>query len=399
MARFTRKQKVFIFLFVVVASIGFIGAVLLHPVGPHLRAMSLLLRFSSPQAQGLSASFAQHPFKEEDGSALTPHGALKFRLYLPQGGDTHGAMVLLHGVHHLAIEEPRLVSFARSLAGTGVVVMTPEFKDLADYHITSETIDLIGASALVLSARTDRQVGVMGLSFAGGLALLAASKPEYSGSIGFVLAVGAHDDMGRVARFFAANTIENPDGSAASLQAHDYGVLVLAYSHLDHFFSPQDMGPAQDALRLWLWEDTDKAMAAARRLSPQGQAKFDQLVHHHELLRPQIMQEIERHSDEMQAVSPRGHISQLKVPVYLLHGTGDSVIPASETMWLVKDVPPKELKAWLVSPALIHVSMEETVPFSQKWALVDFLAQVLDATDKLPRVVRNTPLLHKPVRP
>lgn len=390
MAKFTRKQKVFIFLFVLVASIGFIGAVLLHPVGPHLRAMSLLLRFSSPQSQGISASFAQQPFKEEDGSALTPHGALKFRLYLPQAsGNTHGAMVLLHGVHHLAIEEPRLVSFARSLAGTGVMVMTPELKDLADYHITSETIDLIGDSAVVLSTRVDREVGVMGLSFAGGLALLAASKSEYSGRIGFVLAVGAHDDMGRVARFFAANTIENPDGSSAALQAHEYGVLVLAYSHLDHFFAPRDMAAAQDALRLWLWENTDAAMAASRRLSPQGQAEFDQLVHHHELLRPQIMQEIERHSDEMRAVSPRGHISQLKVPVFLLHGTGDSVIPASETMWLVKDVPSKELKAWLVSPALIHVSMEETVPFSQKWALVDFLAQVLDATEKLPTFTRK----------
>jgi len=59
------------------------------------------------------------------------------------------------------------------------------------------------------------------------------------------------------------------------------------------------------------------------------------------------------------------------------------VIPASETLWLAKDVPASELKASLISPALIHVSMEETVPFSQKWALVDFLAQVLDATNKL----------------
>jgi pimeloyl-ACP methyl ester carboxylesterase len=382
-AKFTRKQKVFIFLFVLVASIGFIGAVLLHPVGPHLRAMSLLLRFSSPQAQGLSASFAQHPFKEEDGSVETLHSTLRYRLYLPQGG-MHGAMVLLHGVHHLGIEEPRLVSFARSLAGTGVVVMTPELKDLADYHITSETIDLIGQSAVILSDRVDRPVGMMGLSFAGGLALLAANRPEYSRLISFVLAVGAHDDMGRVARFFATNTIENADGSSTSLPAHEYGVLVLAYSHLDHFFSAQDMRPAQIALRLWLWERTDDAMVYARQMSPAGQAKFDQLVHHHELLRPQIMQEIERHSEEMQAVSPHGHISQLNVPVYLLHGSGDSVIPASETMWLAKDVPPKELKAWLVSPALIHVSMEETIPFSQKWALVDFLAQVLDATDKLP---------------
>jgi dienelactone hydrolase len=381
-AKFTRKQRVFIFLFVLVASLVLTGTVLLHPVGAHLRAMSMLLRFSDPHAHGFAVSFAQQPFNEEDGVAEVAHSTLRYRLYRPQG-ETRGAMVLLHGVHHLGIEEPRLVSFSRSLAGTGVLVMTPELRDLADYHITSETIDLIGESATVLSARVNRRVGVMGLSFAGGLALLAASRAEYQKSIGFVLAVGAHDDMGRVARFFAANTIENPDGSSASLQAHEYGVLVLAYSHLDHFFSPQDMAPAREALRLWLWEKTDDAQAAARRMSPQGQAEFDQLVHHHELLRAQIIEEIERHSEEMQAVSPHGHMGQLKVPVYLLHGSGDSVIPASETLWLAKDVPAGELKASLISPALIHVSMEETVPFSQKWALVDFLAQVLDATAKL----------------
>jgi len=381
-AKFTRRQRVFIFLFVVVASLVLTGTVLLHPVGAHLRAMSMLLRFSDPHAQGFAVSFAQQPFKEEDGTAEVGHSTLRYRLYRPQG-EMRGAMVLLHGVHHLGIEEPRLVSFSRSLAGTGVLVMTPELKDLADYHITSETIDLIGESAMILSARVNRRVGVMGLSFAGGLALLAASRPEYAKSIGFVLAVGAHDDMGRVARFFAANTIENPDGSSASLQAHEYGVLVLAYSHLDHFFSPRDMAPAREALRLWLWEKTDDAEAAARRMTPQGQLEFEQLVHHHEQVRPQIMEEIVRHSEEMQAVSPHGHMGQIKVPVYLLHGSGDSVIPASETMWLAKDVPASELKASLISPALIHVSMEQTVPFSQKWALVDFLAQVLDATAKL----------------
>ncbi|HET9364661.1 MAG TPA: hypothetical protein VFP71_06660, partial [Candidatus Angelobacter sp.] len=84
MARFTRKQKIFIFLFVIVASFGLIGAVLLHPLGPHLRATSLMLRFADPKASGIAASFANHPVKEEDGSAQTPHGPLRYRLYIPQ---------------------------------------------------------------------------------------------------------------------------------------------------------------------------------------------------------------------------------------------------------------------------------------------------------------------------
>ncbi len=98
MAKFTRRQKIFIFLFVVFASVVFIGAVLLHPVGPHLRAMALLLRFSNPQAQGVATRFADHPFKEEDGSALTPHGPLRYRMYVPLDAKNAGGVVLLHGM-------------------------------------------------------------------------------------------------------------------------------------------------------------------------------------------------------------------------------------------------------------------------------------------------------------
>jgi len=385
-AKFTRKQKIFIFLFVVFASLGSIGAVLLHPVGPHLRAMALLLRFSNPQAQGVAASFADHPFREEDGSALTPHGPLRFRLYVPQDAKNAGGVVLLHGVHRLGIEDPRLWNLARALAGAGVVVMTPELQDLADYRVTAQTIDVIGDSAVVLSTRMRGKVGVLGLSFAGGLSLLAASRSEFRDRIGFVVAIGAHDDMGRVARFFAANVIVQPNGTEMPFQSHEYGALVLAYSHLEDFFSRQDVPIAREALRQWLWEQPD-AMKAAAALSPAGQRELDLLLHHREQLRDALLREITLHKDEMDAVSPHGHLTQLHTAVFLLHGSGDSVIPSSETLWLAKDVPQTELKTALVSPALVHVNMGDEVTWQQQWQLVDFMAQVLDAAANLPSPV------------
>ncbi|HMF92000.1 MAG TPA: hypothetical protein VKL40_15255, partial [Candidatus Angelobacter sp.] len=82
-----------------------------------------------------------------------------------------------------------------------------------------------------------------------------------------------------------------------------------------------------------------------------------------------------------------GQISGVRAPVYLLHGAGDSVIPASETQWLAKDVPPQALKSVLISPAMnmIHVDGQRKVSFSEKWELVDFLARVVKATDRLGR--------------
>jgi pimeloyl-ACP methyl ester carboxylesterase len=383
LARFTRRQRFLIFLFVLLASVILTGSVLLHPVGAHLRAMSLLLRFSDAHAQGLPTRFADHPFKEEDGYALTPQGPIHYRIYTPRDIQNPGGVVLLHGVHHLGIDDPRLWNLARALAGAGVLVMTPELQDLADYRVTARTIDVIGDSAVALSTRMRRRVGVLGLSFAGGLALLAADREEFRNSIGFVVAIGAHDDMARVARFFAANIITTPDGVETAFQAHEYGALVLAYSHLEDFFSASDVPVARKSLRQWLWEQPE-AMKTAAALSPEGKHELELLLHHRDQLREALLREITLHRAEMDAVSPHGHLAQLQAEVFLLHGAGDTVIPSSETLWLAKDVPAAELKASLISSALVHVDMGKKVTWQQQWQLVDFMAQVLDATGKLP---------------
>ncbi|HSK45518.1 MAG TPA: alpha/beta hydrolase, partial [Candidatus Binatia bacterium] len=253
---------------------------------------------------------------------------------------------------------------------------------LADYRVTARTIDVIGDSAVALSTRMRRRVGVMGLSFAGGLALLAADRKEFGDNIGFVVAIGAHDDMTRVARFFAANVIATPDGVESRLQAHEYGALILAYSHLEDLFSAGDVPVARESLRQWLWEQPEAMKTEA--LSPEGKRELEVLLHHRDQLRDLLLKEITLHKEEMDSVSPHGHLAQLHTPVFLLHGAGDTVIPSSETLWLAKDVPASELRASLISTALVHVDMGHKVTWQQQWQLVDFMAQVLDATEKLP---------------
>ena len=351
----------------------------------HLRSVSVLFRLSNPGAHSFLTRFANHPFREEEGTIEVAQGPLKYRMYVPVDVVHPPGVVLLHGIHRAGIEEPRLINFGRTLASVGIEVMTPELTDLADYRVSPRTVDTIGQAAQALCAKLNEpSVGVVGVSFAGGLALLAADRPEYADKIGLVLAVGAHDDMTRVAHFFAANMIERPDGSSVAFQAHEYGVLVLAYSHLEDFFSPRDVPVARDALHAQLWEQPDAAEKAGL-LSPAGRQTFDMLLHHRDLLQQTFFREIDRHRDEMQAVSPHNHINDLRTRVYLLHGTTDSVIPASETLWLAKEVPPAQLRAVLISPAmnLIHVDGKHGVPIMQEWSLIDFFAQVLRTEDRL----------------
>ncbi|MBZ5528002.1 MAG: alpha/beta hydrolase [Acidobacteriia bacterium] len=373
----SRKRTLFLALLCAIL----LAALALGPAAiVRLRALSVLARFSSPQDSGLSTAFARGPFSEELGSAETPGGPLRYRLYRPTTPGRHPGIVLLHGVHHLGIDEPRLTAFSRALAGAGIEVLTPELQDLADFRVTSRTIDQIGASAGLLCRLTGRsKAGLLGLSFAGGLALLAADNPAYAPRIAFVVAIGAHDDLSRVARFFATNRVEEPDGLSTCFPAHEYGVLVLVYARLQDFFSSPDVPLAREALRLWLWEQPEASRKAALLLSPAGQLKFDLLLHHREKFRDELLREIEAHQPELRAVSPHGRMASLTVPVFILHGAGDTVIPAAESLWLAREIPREKLRDVLISPALIHVSVESGVSLAERWALIDFLAQVVEA--------------------
>jgi hypothetical protein len=85
---------------------------------------------------------------------------------------------------------------------------------------------------------------------------------------------------------------------------------------------------------------------------------------------------IERRVPDMKLVSPHDRLAGLKANVYLLHGAGDTVVPATETMWLAHDVPPSSLRAVLVSPAIEHVELKEP-SVSDQWALVHFMGDVI----------------------
>lgn len=353
---------------------------LIRPAGAHLRAASLLIRFADAGATGALASLGKHPVEESPATVSLPQGDAPARVYTPVGVSDPPGVVLVHGVHRLGIDEPRLQRFARAVAATGVVVFTPEVQDLADYRIEPRSIDTIGAASAALRRRLGHgRVGVMGMSFAGGLSLLAAADPRFAEDIGFVVAVGAHDDLARVLRFFATNEIARPDGTTATLEAHEYGALVLMYGNAESFFPAADVPAAREALRFRLWEQPAAALTMAEELSPEARVTVDALFQRRlDVVRPALLAAIDRDGEAMRRVSPRGHLGAIRVPVFLLHGQGDTVIPAAETLWLADEIPPAELREVLVSPAVVHVEMQGEPSLLDRWALVHFMAGVLD---------------------
>jgi dienelactone hydrolase len=345
------------------------------PVTRHVRAAEFLAQLgqkSGPSTAEVTSEDVMLPGKD---------GPIRARLYFRAGHAPGPGIVVAHGVHYRGIDERRLVPFVRALAQSGLTVLTPELRDLADYRITASGVDVIRSAVRYLPTRRDHvapgKVGLLGFSFAGGLSLVAVSDPPTAKLVSSVTSVGGHHDLRRVLRFLIHNEIETPTG-VVHQKAHDYGLVVLVYGNLEHFVPAVDLPAMRAGFQAWLHEDQKTAREAARaRTTPEAERLW-QLLEKQQLqtLAPELDALLERQRAELASLSAVGHLRELHVPVYLLHGSHDSVIPPSETDAASLELDGAEHRA-LVSPLLEHVEVSKTASLGDKLALVSFMARLL----------------------
>ena len=355
----------------------------LYALRYELRSYVFLNQFLDPHASGLLVRLESHGLDVGEVTLSTTQGPVRARLYVPRGVAHPPGMVLVHGIHHLGIDEPRLMNFARAAASDGFSVLTPEVAALAGYHVDGATISTIGESTAWLQQRLGTgPVTIVGVSFAGGLSLLAACDPRYAPHIRALVLMGAYDNLGRVVRFLATSQAELPDGRMEPYAAHDYGAAVFVYSHLDQFFPPTDLAVAHDALRDWLWERPSDAQALFPRLSPPSRATMEILLARQiDRLRPKLLDAIRADDSQLSAISPEGKLGAFHAPVILLHGATDDIIPSTESLWLEKEIPKTYWRAALITPAFSHVDPDKHPVWTDQLRLVEFLAGVLRSAD------------------
>lgn len=358
----------------------------------HYRALAVLLRIVYPEKPPWIARVGTYTLEEEQIELRLDTGAFRAKLYTPLESRNPPGLVLVHGIHKLGMNEPRSRSFARALASVGVSVLAPEIPELTDYRVEPSTINAISSFAAYLARATGRKAtGVVGISFAGGLALIAAADPALQKPIAFVLAVGAHHDLARVVRYYAGETVKGPDGRRYDIPPHPYGARVLIYSYLDKLFTDQDRSVAREALRTYLHDQHKRARSLANELSEKGRELMLRILDHgdkktvHDIL----ISLLSANRDRLERVSPRGKLANLKAQVFLIHGADDPIVPATETAWLAREIPSGLLRQSLISPVIRHAEIEQKPKVGEYFKLVHFVADLLALTFKQPMVKGN----------
>lgn len=363
----------------------------LIPAVDVVRGASMVARaagLDDPFARRLAA-FGTVASTTRDLEVPSRWGPLRARLYLPASAITR-TVVLTPGVHAEGIDEPRLTKFARDIAAGGFAVLTTELPDLLRYEITARLPDQIeDVARWTASRRTlapDGRIGLVGISFSGGLSVVAAGRPSLAGRVAFTLSFGGHGDLGRTMRYLCTGV--QPDGTLRP--PHDYGLVILLLNFAPFIVPGEQVEPLRAGVRTFLKASHvdmvdkpaarlifDRAIAMEEGL-PEPSRRLLQAVNAREVgyLGPLLLPVLDA-IPLPDSVSPE-RAPAPRSPVFLLHGADDNVIPAGETLSLAASLRARGTPVHaLITPLVTHAEVDRVAMRRHVTDLVLFWMQLL----------------------
>lgn len=386
-----------------------LGAVGLMLAQPLVDATAFIIRAADvPGAPARLAEWRSAGMGPQETLQIpTRRGAIDGRLYLPRtaAGRT---VVLIPGVHRDGINEQRLVRLAGDLAETGFRVVTVAAPDLQKFRITPDATDVIEDAILWTSTQPvlapDGKVGVIGISFSGGLSAVAIGRPRIRDHVAFLVSFGGHGDLGRVMHYLATGEVigdltrarhSRVVIGAADVQVHpphDYGLAVVLLNVADQMVPPEQIEPLRTAIDRFLLASSqamtdpplaEQTFASVRVESAQLPEPARTLMHFVNTrdvgalgarLSP-VVDRLQSHPG-MPAVSLERAPLAPAAPVYLLHGADDNVIPSVETVLLGEYLQGKAEVHGLLSTLITHAEMNRAPTATDVWRLASFWRQV-----------------------
>lgn len=374
---------------------------------PYLDALAFVVRAAKlPGAPATVAGWRSDDVASRELLQIpTRHGRIAARLYRPAGAPRR-LVTLVPGVHMDGIDETRLVGMAEDLTRSGYTVATIGPPDLQRFQITPENTDIIEDAANWLAARgdlaPDGRIGMIGISFSGGLSIVAAGRPALRDRVAFVLSFGGHGDLPRVLRYLCSGQAQaHPSAEALAFVTgaehlttkppHDYGVAVVLLGLADQVVPADQVEPLREGIRIFLSGSSltivdmaraDQEFARARAYAGSLPEPSRSLMRHVndravDTLGPILLPVLETSGGILNpALSPeRSPITN--APVFLLHGSDDTVIPSAETVMLAAYLRRQTPVHALLSRLITHAEVDRGAATSEVWRLVGFWRELM----------------------
>ena len=381
----------------ILAAILVIAAVLTYLAVPYVRAASLFVRVAhvGGRAEQFAARHAHTVTIVPPHTVPTRSGEVPAQFYRPDGRFSR-SVLLIPGIHSMGIKEPRLTALAKDLAGSGVMVMTLALPDLQRYRLTTQSTDVIEDAVAWMAGRPDLardgRIGVVGISFAGGMALVATGRPSIRDKVAYVLSFGGHADLPRVLHYLATGEEVQVPGLHTP-PPHDYGVAVLLYQFADQgIVPPEQVAPLRKGIETFLYAsqltlvdmtEANATFARAREYVstlPEPAATYMRYVNDRNVpkLGPALLPYLDVRGVDSPTLSADRSPSVPSAPVFLLHGSGDTVIPTAESVLLADYLRNRGVEVHLlISELITHAEVDRAAAATETLKLISFWADVL----------------------
>ena len=288
--------------------------------------------------------------------------------------------ILLHGATVGGRGHPQLARFARSVAHTGAAVIVPEVPEWSALALAPGlTVPTVRAAIPRLRAVpgvADRPVGLMGFSFGGPHAIAAGADPSLAGQLAGAVAFGGYCDLPRTLRFLFLGEHEWR-GERFATSPDPYGRWIVGGNYLHRTPGFEDARDVADALLALASEagvrglpSKDPAYDPLKRemtagIHPARRALFETFAPPAGAIpeRAAVEELIERMAPAIRQVDPlmdpEEGLRRVRLPVRLVHGLGDILIPHTETLRMAESLRGSvDLLRVAITPVLGH-SREE----------------------------------------
>ncbi len=345
-----------------------------------MRGFTQALRFVSGASTGRT-----HAHRRPHLLLPSAHGAIVADEYLPAVGAPRGTVVFVHGMSLRGHRDPRQVIACRALADSGLRVVAPLLPAVAAARIHPVSVERIVAVVHRVSEQLEAPVGLFSASFSGGLSLRAALRPELLGRISAACVIGAYTDLHSCLRHVMSAPSADP-----------YGRLVVLRTLLPRLLGPcaeveelLDEAIADDSLQ----RDPPRLPLALVLARSTERELVERILRDPEWCAARVDDLLAASADLVEQLDVLPHAGRLRVPVALVHGRGDDVIPPSQSQLLHSRLQALGGRSRLaITPLLTHGDQQWRLSTaSSAIALLRTVAWFMERVPGAPPRVRHRP--------
>jgi len=250
-------------------------------------------------------------------------------LLRPNRTGEFGAMIFTLGVD-ANFQDPDVIRVTEAIARSGIVLLLPNSNDFAEVRVGPEEVDLLVDAFNYLSEQPfvdPNRVGFVGFSVGGSMALLAAADSRLRDKVAFVNAFGAYHDIFDVLSAVITNELHG-DESIVSWWPETRAKDIFMRGVLNVLSDPED----EPILGSFLRNPEEFQLIDGNGLSEEGKAILLLLqaenLAEFDVARSKLPNQLRK---RLNAISPSQHINNLNTKVFLMHDTGDRMIPFIES--------------------------------------------------------------------